>query len=457
MATVNIIPKPDWVLNHQHQQLHSGQRVISLDDKQYALLTLLMTHASQDVTKEQIFNTLWPGRVVSEDAIYVTVNGLRKLLGDSVKQPIYIKTVSGVGYRWVGPKIGEDKPLFSGAVMILAAICLLGVVLLGSQFRELSAHEPMSPEQAEQFKKARYLLNHDPAAIDQSIALLQQLTLRRTDLIEPQVWLADAYLRQLLDDPQRHARNRNRARALLQSVLAKSPEHLKANLLMAQLIMLIDFDPHAARRYFRAALPHAEGHHWYGQYLLARGDFQGALEHIEQYRLLEPNGYSSESVAWVYTMSQRHEAALDALLKLQPYSDSNRFYHTCLRTVYEQLGEHDNAFAQMKWVMQDAGYSPQLISQVESVFGREGLPGVYRWLLTEDPLRAEIGHYTPPISLARYAVMAGEPDIAVTYLNQAFEARQYAVLWAAVDPVFTPLHEYPPYQQFVQRLGIMAH
>ncbi|MCF2907185.1 winged helix-turn-helix domain-containing protein [Pseudoalteromonas sp. DL2-H2.2] len=454
MATVNIIPKPDWVLNHQHQQLHSSQRVISLDDKQYALLTLLMTHASQDVTKEQIFNALWPGRVVSEDAIYVTVNGLRKLLGDSVKQPRYIKTVSGVGYRWVGPQIGEDKPLLPRYQILSAALCLLGVVLLGSQFSASSAPEPLSPEQAENFKKARYLLNNDPTAIAQSIALLQPLTLTRSDLAEPQVWLADAYLRQLLADPQRNVRNRNRAHALLTSVLAKIPEHVQANLLMAQLIMLIDFDLHSAGQYFKAALPSAQGHHWYGQYLLARGDFQGALEHIEQYRLLEPNGYSSESVAWVYTMSQRHEAALNALLKLQPYSDSNRFYHTCLRTVYEQLGEYDKAFAEMIWVMRDAGYSPQLIAQAESAFNRAGLPGVYRWLLHEDPLRAEIGHYTPPMSLARYAVMAGERELAVTYLNQAFEARQQAMLWAAVDPVFTPLHDYSPYQSLMRQLHL---
>ncbi|MCG7536640.1 winged helix-turn-helix domain-containing protein [Pseudoalteromonas sp. OOF1S-7] len=454
MATVNIIPKPDWVLNHQHQQLQSSQRVISLDDKQYALLKLLMTHTSQDVTKEQIFTTLWPGRVVSEDAIYVTVNGLRKLLGDSVKQPRYIKTVCGVGYRWVGPHIGDDKPELSGYLVFLAAVFLLATVLLGSQLNVSSAPEPMTPLQAENFKKARYILNNDPSAIDQSITLLQQLTLTRSDLTEPQVWLADAYLRQLLDNPQRNARNRNRAYALLTSVLARIPQHAKANLLMAHLIMLIDFDPVAAGRFFRAALPSPQGHHWYGQYLLARGDFQGALEHIEQYRLLEPSGYSSESVAWIYTMSQRHEAALDVLLKLQPDSSSNRFYHICLRTVYEQLGEYDKAFAEMKWVMQDAGYSPQLMAQAEFAFARDGLSGVYRWLLHEDPLRAEIGHYTPPMSLARYAVMAGEPEVAVTYLEQAFEARQHAVLWAAVDPVFTPLHGYPPYLALVQRLNV---
>ncbi|MCO7190809.1 MULTISPECIES: winged helix-turn-helix domain-containing protein [unclassified Pseudoalteromonas] len=456
MATVNIIAKPDWVLNHQHQQLYSGQRVVSLDDKQYALLMLLMDNANMDVTKEQIFTTLWPGRVVSEDAIYVTVTGLRKLLGDNVKQPSYIKTITGVGYRWVGPQIGADKSVFSSSLMLCSAILLLGAALLGSQFNVLSDPIPMSPEQSENFQKARYLLSHQPDSIGQSIALLQQLTLARSDLIEPQVWLADAYLRQLLEDPSSNAHHRNRAHALLQSVLTKTPEHLKANLLMAQLTLLIDFEPQAARRYFKAALGHAEGHHWFGQFLLATGDFQGALEHIEQYRLLDPNGYSSESVAWVYTMSQRYEAALDTLLKLQPYSDTSRFYHTCLRTVYEQLGEYDKAFAKMQWVMQDAGYSSPLMAQVESAFARDGLSGVYRWLLHEDPLRADIGHYTPPMSLARYAVMAGEPQVAVAYLNQAFETRQQAVLWAAVDPVFTPLHEYPPYQQFVQRLNIIA-
>ncbi|AZZ96252.1 winged helix-turn-helix domain-containing protein [Pseudoalteromonas sp. R3] len=182
MATVNIIAKPDWVINHQHQQLYSGQRVVSLDDKQYALLMLLMNNANMDVTKEQIFTTLWPGRVVSEDAIYVTVTGLRKLLGDNVKQPSYIKTITGVGYRWVGPQIGADKPIFSGSLLLCSAILLLGTALLGSQFSVLSDPVPMSPEQSENFQKARYLLNHQPDAIGQSIALLQQLTLVRSDL-----------------------------------------------------------------------------------------------------------------------------------------------------------------------------------------------------------------------------------------------------------------------------------
>jgi len=83
------------------ERLWSGMQEVRLTPKAAAVLGLLVTRAGQPVTKEELFETVWPDTVVSDDALTSCIQELRKALGDDAKQPRFIETRHRRGYRFM--------------------------------------------------------------------------------------------------------------------------------------------------------------------------------------------------------------------------------------------------------------------------------------------------------------------------------------------------------------------
>ncbi len=82
--------------------LKAGDRDISIEPRGFALLALLVTHHDRVVTKDEIIEAIWNGRVVSDAAIATAIKTTRKALGDNGVAQNFIKTVRGRGVRFVG-------------------------------------------------------------------------------------------------------------------------------------------------------------------------------------------------------------------------------------------------------------------------------------------------------------------------------------------------------------------
>ena len=68
----------------------------------FNLLRYLIEHADHVVTKDELLENLWPGRVVSESALTSRLKSARRLIGDSGSEQRLIRTIHGRGYRFVG-------------------------------------------------------------------------------------------------------------------------------------------------------------------------------------------------------------------------------------------------------------------------------------------------------------------------------------------------------------------
>lgn len=76
--------------------------VRSLKPSESRLLLLLLTHSHRTVTKDEIHNFAWPGKIVSNDSITQAISTLRTALGDSAAQQKIIRTVPKSGYFIIG-------------------------------------------------------------------------------------------------------------------------------------------------------------------------------------------------------------------------------------------------------------------------------------------------------------------------------------------------------------------
>ncbi|HEY7241363.1 MAG TPA: winged helix-turn-helix domain-containing protein [Burkholderiales bacterium] len=102
----------DWTVDTALNQLSAAGRSVKLEPKAMAVLVHLAQRPGEVVSRETLLAAVWPGVVVSDDAVTQVVIKLRKALGDSAESPAYIQTISKRGYRLVAP-VGspEQKPV----------------------------------------------------------------------------------------------------------------------------------------------------------------------------------------------------------------------------------------------------------------------------------------------------------------------------------------------------------
>src|SRR3954470_11225866 len=79
----------------------AGQSV-KLSSRSLDILCELAAAPGEVVSKDQLMEKIWPGRVVEENAIQVHVSALRKALESGSHGQSYVVTVPGRGYRLVG-------------------------------------------------------------------------------------------------------------------------------------------------------------------------------------------------------------------------------------------------------------------------------------------------------------------------------------------------------------------
>jgi len=96
--TKNQISIQDLLLDLDSQSVRKGEEIINLTYTEFKILELLATNPKKIFSLENIYQSIWNENVVGNDAIMVHIKNIRKKLGDSSRNPVYIKTAWGKGY-----------------------------------------------------------------------------------------------------------------------------------------------------------------------------------------------------------------------------------------------------------------------------------------------------------------------------------------------------------------------
>ena len=84
------------------RQLLSDGKEIHLSTKAFELLCVLLARRPNVVSKEELFQKVWPDSHVVEANLNVVVAEVRRALGDHAQTPRFIRTVHGVGFAFCG-------------------------------------------------------------------------------------------------------------------------------------------------------------------------------------------------------------------------------------------------------------------------------------------------------------------------------------------------------------------
>jgi DNA-binding winged helix-turn-helix (wHTH) protein len=97
----------DFVVSPARRLLLRDGREVPLIPRYFDLLVLLVERREQAVHRREIFAAVWSDVVVSDGALSQAVRTLRRALGDDPREPVFIRTVSRHGYRFVHPEVAE--------------------------------------------------------------------------------------------------------------------------------------------------------------------------------------------------------------------------------------------------------------------------------------------------------------------------------------------------------------
>ena len=102
MSGSRILSHGPFVLEEAARELQRDGVRIRLQEQPCRILGLLLARPGDLVTREELRQKLWPaGTFVDfEHSLNAAIKRLRAAIGDSAREPRFIETVPGRGYRW---------------------------------------------------------------------------------------------------------------------------------------------------------------------------------------------------------------------------------------------------------------------------------------------------------------------------------------------------------------------
>jgi DNA-binding winged helix-turn-helix (wHTH) protein/Tfp pilus assembly protein PilF len=465
----------EWKVAPTRNLLVRGDEEVRVEPRVMDVLVHLAGRAGEVVSKEELVERAWEGRLVTDDVLTVTIYALRKALGDDARRPRYIETVSRRGYRWIAPveavppesvpiqpeaalpaETREPRPMaWRGVAAAAMALALLAAGGAWMRTPQRPSRHVAPAEAHEAYLKGRYFLDQ------RSLQSLQQAKEQferavALDSQDPaaQAGMADTYSAMADFGVASPAEMRPQAMAKAQRALDLDPQSAEGHAALGRAQFLFDWNFAAAARSLARAVSLDEDYMPAYQTLAwlqsARGRHAEAIAAARRALQLDPvNTARYTELAWVLSLAGRYGDALrevERALQLDPRSFKLQLTKGW---TYEMAGQPDTAFAAYREALRLSGLPESELRRIDAVYRSEGLPGYYRgWLHGRggSMLMSET-------SRARLYAHAGELDHAIESLEHAYRKHESALAWVNVEPSFQVLRSNARFQQIAARVG----
>lgn len=92
-----------FVLDPDRAELRGPDGPVPMEPKAFGLLCLLAANSDRVIPKDEMIEKLWGGRFVSDAAVATAVRQVRQALGDDAGRQTFLRTLRGLGHRFVAP------------------------------------------------------------------------------------------------------------------------------------------------------------------------------------------------------------------------------------------------------------------------------------------------------------------------------------------------------------------
>ena len=92
----------DCILDPDRREITRGTQIIATGPQVFDVLLYLVENRERVVSRDDLLDRVWNGRIVSESTLASHINAARKAIGDSGQEQRLIRTVARKGFRFVG-------------------------------------------------------------------------------------------------------------------------------------------------------------------------------------------------------------------------------------------------------------------------------------------------------------------------------------------------------------------
>ena len=107
----------NYTLDVERRELHCDGIIRSVEPQVFDLLHFLIKNSDRVVSRKNIFQAVWGGRIVSDAVLGTRINAARRAIGDDGTQQRLIKTLPRSGFRFTGA-VHEVKVETNAAIII---------------------------------------------------------------------------------------------------------------------------------------------------------------------------------------------------------------------------------------------------------------------------------------------------------------------------------------------------
>ena len=454
------------------RQLLRGRVPVHLRPQALRLLSLLVDHAGETVSREQIRETLWPERHVDfERGTHLLIREIREALHDDAASPAYIETVPRRGYRFVAKvrpvarsaksnvhahdRIAHGVFRKRASALGLAALCVAMVAIATALFLTRLSQGPQGAAQPRSaaylsYAKGNYLLEQGRRDdLGKSVALFEEALIADTSYAPAYAGLADALTRQRkFDSAERYA------------LKAVSIDPLNGHALVTLGIIAAqrDWDWDRSVSYADRAIAsdpeNANAFALRASLYLILGDLEQAIIAAEAAYVIDPlSALIQSDVGWIHYVAGNFVTAKRHCEDADDLAPNLHFGRQCLIRIGIAIGDQEYVSSialPLIGSARDSGnyrvgaFDATLDNRFETYFDwrRDQLDA----LRVDDNALAEL--------LAAGYAEIGDHESAAELISRATDARGPLLPLLLRDPVFVPLRDDHRYARALETAGM---
>ncbi len=249
-----------------------------------------------------------------------------------------------------------------------------------------------------------------------------------------------------------------RGKAAAQKALDIDESLAEAHTSLALAYWQYDWDWPACEKEFKRAIElnpnYAAAHQWHSEYLaeIRRHAAEGMAEAQRAQQLDPLSPIISAIVAYHYIVARQYHEAIRRLRDTVALFPDFAIAYLFLGNAYVGNGMYQQAIVAYQKARSLSGASPAEVAALGQAYAKGGIRGYYLWELRR--LREESKHrYVRPVAFAYLFAGLGEKDQAFSYLEKAYEDRDYYLTLLQIKPRFDPLRSDPRFQDLLRRMN----
>jgi DNA-binding winged helix-turn-helix (wHTH) protein/TolB-like protein/Tfp pilus assembly protein PilF len=397
------------------------------------------------------------GRELSVDAV---VEGSVQRDNGQMRVTIQLIGVDDGRLMWSGKFDERSTDMFALQDAISEQVALaLQPGLSGDELTLLAKHYTTNPEAHYSYVRGRFSWNKRTANdLKEAIGHFNQAIAKDPNYALAYAGLADSY--SLLADYAGALPGESYplARDAALKALELDNSLAEAHTSLAYVNMYFYWDWQAAEGGYRRAIVlnpnYATAHQWYSEFLAAMGRFDEALTAIRRAKEIDPlSPVINAGEIWILYHARRYDEAIEQGKKLQDMRPEFAEVHEYLKRCYDQKGMYREAVASRQMRRKLAGVDPALTPAIKRAEAAKDQRSYWHSRLEQEIEDSKTEH-PYPFEMAEIYSQLGDKDQAFEWLEKAFEARVYLMMYLKVLPNLDPLRSDPRFPDFLRRVGL---